>query len=130
MITVSIMAILLAIALPRFSNLVRKANEAATVGKLSAIRGSLTIYYADNEGSYPTDLSPLMTPGSKYLTGMVPMYTWQHGSSDAIDYEAPTSSPTDAGGWAYVNVPMAAQWGNVFVDCTHTDLKGKIWSSY
>src|SRR5882672_7951405 len=69
MIVVAIIGILAAIAIPKFSQLITKGNEANTKGNLGAIRSALSIYYGDTEGSYPStsDLSGL-TNNSKYMT--------------------------------------------------------------
>ena len=39
-------------------------------------------------------------------------------------------APTDAGGWLYDNVLGDFNLGRVMVNCTHTDTKGTIWTSY
>lgn len=38
--------------------------------------------------------------------------------------------PQDVGGWSYVNNPRSRDFGNVFVNCTHSDGAGKSWDSY
>lgn len=129
MIVIAVLAIIVSIAVPRLSQMIRRANEASTLGKLGAIRTALTIYYADNEGIFPTDLTPLMTPGSKYLTGIIPMYTMSHGSSESVNYSS-AGDVADSGGWSYLNNASNTAWGKVWVDCTHTDMKGLVWSSY
>jgi type II secretory pathway pseudopilin PulG len=130
MIIVAILLIIVAILTPKFAKMIQTANEASTVGKLVSMRGALSVYYTDNEGFYPADLTPLLTPGSKYLTGIIPMYTQQHGSNEQISFFDANSTPTDTGGWGYVNNHSQPSWGYVFVDCTHTDLKGYVWTSY
>ncbi|HND64395.1 MAG TPA: prepilin-type N-terminal cleavage/methylation domain-containing protein, partial [Elusimicrobiota bacterium] len=50
MLVVAIIGLLAAIAVPKFANLVIKAKEASTRGKLGTVRSALSIYYADNEG--------------------------------------------------------------------------------
>src|SRR3982751_371983 len=71
MIVVAIIGILAAIAIPKFSQLITKGNEANTKGNLGAIRSALSIYYGDTEGAYPvtSDLSGL-TLNSKYMTSV------------------------------------------------------------
>ena len=128
LIVVSVIAILASIAIPKFGSMIRTANEAATRGKLASIRASLTIYYADVEGFYPSDLTPLLQPGSKYLTTMLPVYTAEHGNSNAINYAPAFDGAADAGGWGYINSGTDA--GRVWVQCTHTDNKGTAWSTY
>ncbi|GAG09095.1 unnamed protein product [marine sediment metagenome] len=36
----------------------------------------------------------------------------------------------DTGGWGYVNDSASPDWGSVFVNCTHTDSRGKVWYTY
>ena len=130
MIVITIIAIVATIAVPKLSQMVRNANEAATKGKVGSIRSALTIYYADNEGFYPATLDPLMQPGSKYLTGMVPLYTFDHGNSYNVDYFSTPDYASDNGQWGYVNAPRASAWGSIWVECTHTDARGRIWTQY
>jgi len=127
MIVLTIIAIVAMIALPKVGNLIRAANESATRAKLSSIRSALAMYYTDNEGIYPSALDPLLQPGSKYLTQVVPVYTQAHGSSSDIHY-VPAVNDDDTGAWGYVNT--GAQAGQIWVQCTHTDLKGMQWNKY
>lgn len=71
MLVVAIVALLAAIAIPKFSNLIDKSREAAMKGNLGVLRSALTIYYADNEGLYPkyNNLTPLVTRGMYHLHG-------------------------------------------------------------
>src|SRR3954467_4531931 len=71
MIVVAIIGILAAIAIPKFSQLITKGNEANTKGNLGAIRSALSIYYGDTEGSYPVDSAMTgLTANSKYMTSI------------------------------------------------------------
>jgi hypothetical protein len=36
----------------------------------------------------------------------------------------------DTGGWAYVNAPASPDFGLVFLDCSHSDEKGRRWSEF
>lgn len=54
-IVVSIIGILAAIVIPRFSNANETARATALSSQLSTIRKSLELYRADHNGSYPTD---------------------------------------------------------------------------
>lgn len=51
MLVAAIIGLLGAIVIPKFGNLIIKAKEAAVRGKLGALRSTLSIYYADNEGT-------------------------------------------------------------------------------
>jgi prepilin-type N-terminal cleavage/methylation domain-containing protein len=126
MIVVSIIATLAVVATPKFASLLRKSNEGASKGNLGTIRSALNIYYADAEGHYPADLSALTVNG-KYLTAVpsarVPDY---HAALAAVGSPA----ADDGGGWTYNNIAGDANFGTVLVNCTHTDTKGSLWTSY
>lgn len=127
MIVVAIIGILAAIAIPKFASLIRKSNEGASKGNLGSIRGALSIYYGDLEGQYPNDMASLTVNG-KYLAS-VPNAKAPNYHTDASTINN-TNVPTDAGGWAYNNISTDANLGTVWVNCTHTDTKGSIWTAY
>ncbi len=128
MIVVAIIGILAAIAIPKFAQLVRKSNEGASKGNLGAVRSALSIYYGDNEGLYPTDDMTSLTTNGKYLTA-IPMAKTPTYHPDSATVVTQTSS-NDAGGWTYNNTTTDANFGTVWVNCTHTDTKGNVWTSY
>ncbi len=127
MIVVAIIGILAAIAIPKFASLIRKSGEGASKGNLGAIRSALSIYYGDMEGQYPADLASLTVAG-KYL-GNVPV---AKSPNYHVDSSAVTGGITsgDAGGWLYNNTTTDANLGTVLVNCTHTDTKGTVWTTY
>jgi general secretion pathway protein G len=130
MIVVAIIGILAAIAIPKFAELIRKSNEGATKGNLGAIRSSLSIYYGDMEGQYPNTPDSLTING-KYMSSIpkakTPSY---HADANTMTLNSGTSAITDAAGWAYNNGAKDANFGTVWVNCTHTDSKGTVWSTY
>jgi prepilin-type N-terminal cleavage/methylation domain-containing protein len=90
MIVVAILSIVALIVVPKFGQLIRKSNEAATRGHLGAVRSSLSIYYSDQEGMFPADLSPFFTPGSAFSLSSRPMaYTAEHGTLSKIPMRIP-----------------------------------------
>ena len=127
MIVVAIIGILAAIAIPKFASLVRKSSEGASKGNLGAVRSALSIYYGDMEGQYPSDMSSLTVSG-KYLAS-IPMAKTPNYHADSAVIANQTSS-NDAGGWSYNNTTGDANLGTVLVNCTHTDTKGSVWTSY
>ena len=129
MIVVAIIGILAAIAIPKFAELIRKSNEGATKGNLGAIRSALAIYYGDNEGRYPTDDISSLTFVGKYLKDIPVAKTpdYHTASAGVVNSATPIS---DAGGWAYNSVQGNTDWGVVWVNCTHTDTRGSLWTSY
>jgi prepilin-type N-terminal cleavage/methylation domain-containing protein len=127
MIVVAIIGILAAIAIPKFAELIRKSNEGASKGNLGSIRSALSIYYGDMEGQYPADMAALTVAG-KYLSTVpnakVPNY---HADVSAV---LAAIAPNDGAGWVYNNTSTDPNLGTVWVNCTHTDTKGTIWSAY
>jgi prepilin-type N-terminal cleavage/methylation domain-containing protein len=127
MIVVAIIGILAAIAIPKFAELIRKSNEGATKGNLGAVRSALSIYYGDMEGQYPAD--PLaMTISGKYLA-TVPKAKTPNYHSDSAGFNL-ASATNDGAGWNYNNVITDANFGTMWVNCTHTDTKGSTWTTY
>lgn len=126
----------------KFSSLIAKSGEGATKGNLGVLRSALAIYYGDNEGQYPATLDALIGP--KYVPAMPKTKTGKHPESDAwTPYGAElctgsteygkTIDPSkikDTGGWGYVADPKAKCYGEVFVDCSHEDTKGRVWPQY
>ncbi len=134
MIVVAIIGILAAIAIPKFANLIRQAQDGSTKGNLSSLRSALSIYYGDLEGVYPSDLD-LLTMNGKYLNAVPTATVNPYHGTESGDNTTTTSNPpawTDGTGvaWLYDSNAMDSNWGYVWVDCTHTDTKGSIWTAY
>jgi len=129
MIVVAIIGILAAIAIPKFAELIRKSSEGASKGNLGSLRSSLSIYYGDLEGNYPAQLAALTISG-KYLTAIPSAKAPNYHPDSSGETDGLLSSANDGGGWVYNNVTTDANVGNVIVNCTHTDTKGSVWTSY
>ena len=131
MIVVAIIGILAAIAIPKFAELIRKSGEGASKGNLGAIRSSLSIYYGDMEGSYPAQVAALTLSG-KYLSAVpnakAPNY--HPDSSAELDGNGTYASESGSGGWYFDNLLGDSNYGELIVNCTHTDSKGSIWTTY
>ena len=127
MIVVAIIGMLAAIAIPKFASLIRKSNEGASKGNLGSIRGALSIYYGDLEGQYPDDMASLTVSG-KYLSSIPNAKSPNYHTDTSTTVNSATAS--DAGGWVYNNVQGNANLGTLWVNCTHTDTKGSVWTSY
>ncbi len=130
MIVVAIIGILAAIAIPKFAELIRKSNEGSAKGNLGAVRSALSIYYGDMEGVYPVNLIAL-TANGKYLSAIpkakAPNY---HVDTATARENNSTSAINDGGGWGYVNYPGDSNFGTLWVNCSHTDTKGSVWTNY
>ena len=142
MIVVAIIGILASIAVPKFAELIRKSNEGANKGNLGALRSALTIYYGDMEGLYPSKnrlqysgLDPLVP---KYI-GEIPTVKLSpyHATVNTVrSHETTSGHVHDYGYWGYDGVYSGAantpdgDIGKVWVACTHTDTRGRVWSEY
>ncbi len=135
MIVVAIIGILAVVALPKFTELVTKSRQASTKSNLGVIRSALSIYFADNSDIYPSDdLACLVdkyipkTPGS----WTPPYHTESTTVENNDDLGMGAILATDNGQWKYWNWQTAGgrEWGDVWVGCTHTDIKGAYWTSF
>ena len=137
MIVVAIIGILAAIAVPKFASLLRKSNEGSTKGSLGGIRSALALYYADNEGQYPSDLGAL-TVGAHYMAAVPAVYTPDYHNKTALfedndDFGMGGTLSTDNGRWRYWNWTIGSSprmKGDLWVGCSHTDTKSTSWSEY
>jgi len=136
--------ILAAIAIPNFAKLTEKSKEGADKGNLGVLRSSLSIYYGDNNGSYPADLQTLVQD-HKYLASIPMVKTKNHGETNRVEvYGNEVCNPNaghgssaidgtrlrDTGAWGYVGDKNSPCFGSVFIDCTHTDTRSQTWFSY
>jgi len=142
MLVVAIIGLLAAIAVPKFANLVIKAKEASTRGKLGTVRSALSIYYADNEGRYPFDDGS----GQALAHALLPKYLSEIPRIEVPTVPAHILGNQDTGVTPLFNMPefggptcyafrttatMPFQLtGEIKVACTHTDTKGTTWSLY
>jgi len=141
MIVVAIIGILAAISIPMYANLVAKSQEGTTKSNLGTIRSAMAIYFGDNEGIYPMDNLDSLATGGKYLQ-VIPNATLPqtqgnigHGVHSGVNSGAFPTNITDVGGgvnaWAYDNSGTSDDfWGGVVVNCTHTDIRGAVWTTY
>lgn len=121
-----------AVIVPMFSNLIRMSKEGATHGNLSSLRSALRIYHDDARDNYPSELSALTKDG-KYLHALPQAKPANHHPDSSMiqyltDAQYAAGELDDSGGWAYVVSGSSA--GTVLVNCVHTDIKGRAWSSY
>jgi type II secretory pathway pseudopilin PulG len=135
MIVVGIVAILTAIAMPRFGELLEKSREGATKGNIGAILSSLAIYSADNASNMPRTITSVEY--TKYLDRIPPVkVTHPYGGFrmlgsnrdvDTIDYGNTGSFlfATDTDGWKY-----DANTGRVWVNNGQTDTQGVFYTYY
>ncbi|MDX6770352.1 MAG: prepilin-type N-terminal cleavage/methylation domain-containing protein [Elusimicrobiota bacterium] len=150
MIVVAIIGILAAIAIPKFADLIRKSSEGKLKGTMGSVRSALSIYYADMEGSYPSDMYSLTING-KYLAAIpqvkAPDY---HPTTSVVRHNQNVNAfgcgsgyILDTGEWIYwsdngslcgSSPPPGSQRartnGEFWLACSHTDTKGSVWTNY
>lgn len=144
MIVVAIIGILSAIAVPKFADLIRKSNEGSTKGNLGALRSALSIYYGEMEGWFPVptasgaqtvagSLGAILTmDNGKYLKALPPCYTPPHHGK--VSSATLLAEKGDTGDWGYqpnrAAVSPDEAWGDLWVNCSHTDSRNNVWSAY
>ena len=134
MIVVAIIVILVAVAYPRFIVMLEKAREGATKANLATLKSAINIYYNDQAGIWPSDL----TGSFKNYLDKIPAVKVTHagygptlsGKSTAILIEtvsvpAAIGSETTNDGWKYNNVT-----GDIWVNNSMTDSNGVQYSMY
>jgi len=138
LITVSIVAVLASIALPKFADLIEKSQEATTKGSLGSLRWALSIYYSDNGGNYPncliTPVSPVFTTylSPNYIPAVDVVKNYVHPPTNNVycDSAITPGNVHDGQGWYYDGDVNDSGIGNLYVACDHTDSKGSFWSNY
>lgn len=125
-------ALCLAIAWPRFRELLRYSGEGAMKGNLADVRQRIAAYRGAHDGAAPPALEALIDPKTspRLPTLWSNSYTGAHPkTTEAIVVTERTGA--DTGKWAYVVSPSTPELhGTVFIDCTHTDNRGSAWTSY
>lgn len=135
MIVVAIIGILAAIAIPKFAEMIRKSQEGSSKGNLGSLRSAMNIYYADNEGQFPSLIQSL-TIGGRILSVIPNSKTPNYHADSSADWKKVVTgggvlcvvvppNEIDNGGWGYQQCE-----GVPVVNCSHTDSKGIIWTSY
>jgi general secretion pathway protein G len=135
MIVVAIIGILAAVAIPRFADMLEKAREGATKGNVGALKSAISIYYGDNTGVWPGDLS---TAFVKYMDRIPPVKvthpatlsgTTLSGTATGVSTISATAPAAitkgNQEGWRY-----NAATGDVWINNSQTDTKGTEYSMY
>lgn len=106
------------------SDLVILSETGATKGRLSLLRQGLADAIAAGSGVAPAAVPLVRIYGDKGPEIPTAKLRPYHPPSSAV---AEGPEPTDAGGWLY---DRAASSPTIRVNCTHTDPKGSVWSTY
>ncbi|MBN2754039.1 MAG: type II secretion system protein [Candidatus Goldbacteria bacterium] len=128
MVVVGIMGLLVAVAVPKFGQMLEKANLGATLGNLSAIRGAVHIYYGNNT-FFPENLNE-DEPWIKEMIGnqlpavkcAFPLNASPRGNQVTLGNSIPA---TQGKGWYY-------DYGNgwIYINSTAKDIKGINYTVY
>jgi type IV pilus assembly protein PilA len=133
LVVVAIIGVLAAVAIPRYGELLEKANLGATLGNLGALRSAYSIYY----GTYleaPKSIDPNQDPQfGKVLNGGLPYVKarYPYGANSPYGNQVTVSAvkgvvPAVQGqGWFYNSVD-----GYIYVNSTANDIKGNPYTSY
>ncbi|MCX8093604.1 MAG: type II secretion system GspH family protein [Candidatus Goldbacteria bacterium] len=132
LVVLGIIGLLAIIAIPQYVNLLEKANLAATIGNLSAIRSALSIYNAtylefprsidpNDEPKFKENLPEVPYVKSKYPGGSESPY----GNTVTVSIIFNETPSTKGHGWFYNSID-----GKVYINSIATDIKGNIYSSY
>jgi type II secretory pathway pseudopilin PulG len=156
MIVAAIIGVLAVIVVPKFADMVVKAKEAAVLGKLGTVRSAFMLYYGDTEGIWPEcTLSPLGGSSAdgligRYLDDYIEIelprartaggfihrgrYMYSSGGAGIPWPTGPERPVTDVYFTEEGPLPIGSAWGvsvgSVWINCSHTDSKGRLWSSY
>lgn len=120
-----------AICWPMFSQLIRFSGEGAMKGNLAGVRQAIARYKDAHAGAAPPSLEAALDQALP----KVPLL-WSSSSvgshpSTSETIVLPDRTGTDSGKWGYVVSLSSPELGGVaFIDCTHTDAKGSVWTSY
>lgn len=116
-----IIGILAAIAMPRFVNLTRNANEASVKGALGVVRSVVAIEYARSATSTSGASYPSTLNASSFVGGLIPTNVLT--DSSAINYvTAPVTganqTSADYGWWYITGTGTSAGRCGAYVDST------------
>lgn len=131
LIVITIIGVLAAIVIPKYVNLLEKANLAATIGNLSTIRSAVSIYYSSFL-EYPLSIDPEQEtklkeylPELPYVKSKYPFNASPFGKDVTISEIANEVPSTTGRGWFYNKSD-----GKVYINSTAIDINGNIYSSY
>lgn len=125
---------LLADAARRERELEDAERAAAAKKALQDLRSALQVYYADNNGKYPADVSEL---APQWLPAVPELRLPGHEKTarvtviDSRKYDKDFSAAvTDSGGWLYFSGRDSLNYGLLVIDCRHPDRDGAEFFKY
>lgn len=105
---------------------VKARQRSLTLRALGALRAATASYAARTKNKGPLELSDLVKEGdlAEIPPAVIPGH---HRRSTKV---SPLAQTDDSGGWTHANWPGSPREGEVWINCTHTDRRGALWSSY
>ncbi len=123
-----VFAVLLGLAVPKFMQVVHKAQEGSTKHQLVRVRNAIAVYYGEHQGMYPTDDLSSLIP--EYLESIPKAYIPGMVASNHVSTGNFEQSFTKKGGWSYVNDPSDPHFGDFFVNSDKYDSYGNVWRNH
>jgi hypothetical protein len=99
-------------------------DSASVIRRLSGIRIAAGLFRMSS-GRHPSDIGEMIKTGN--LEAVPELKLRRHLATSKVR-NASSPAVRDTGGWGYVNDPKSSDYGTVFIDCSHTDEKGRYWS--
>lgn len=110
--------------------------QSPAINKMAAIRSALSLYHADHNGAFPSQLKDLLKYSdesgiSDFLLPAIPNHheqtdhvtvfvePWYKKTKDSCDIA------TDTGGWGYIK-----ESGRFFINCSHQGPENRPWCSW
>lgn len=129
MLVVAIMGVLSSIGVANVGPMIRRSQEARTLGNLALLRATIALYFTDNEGHFPVDDLTSLKP--KFIVKIpLKMTTSYHPEGNSVTGGAAADMTDSRGDWFYFNDASEPEFGKVIVNCIHRNLKGIVWSTY
>ena len=111
------------IAIPKIHELRRYAANGETRGQLGLFRQAISDYKSQ-KGKFPTSLSDMGIP-----LPLLHLFDTPHVPNREIR-NTTLHEVRDSGQWLYDNQPEDSGFGTLIMDCSHSDDRGRPWSSY
>lgn len=128
---IAVITMLASIAMPQLHKTLRRTQEATTRGNLAALRAGVAAFLTNSGGLYPARLEDLTAQPLPVLEAMpiknTPPY---HPQGNSVTNGGRAALTGSRGDWFYFNNPAEPEYGQVVVNCIHTDLRGVAWTAY
>jgi type IV pilus assembly protein PilA len=137
MIVVAIIAILAAVAAPKFGNQLKKAKDAKGIEIVGNYRSALTMYYADNQ-TYPTKMADMKdsvdtkTQDSTYANNAtIAKFAFATSTASDAAVQVGTGNIAGSDSKAYQSFSITGSTTeSSIIFGSGSDTKGTTWSAY